>query len=193
MQPTWNPTPGQIALIEVSGSPDLCLTGVVLSASAEGVRVDLGASPPLPDASREVVASFFQADALYRAKAKAAMGGDHLLVLDIFEVDRVQRRSAARAHVCLPVSLAAFDGPGEFTSVVGTTVDVGSGGCCVRTARPFPPGSDPTVTIDLDQGHAVSVAGQVVHTEARPDGWEYRIAFGEMDEAGAKLLADIAR
>lgn len=191
MQPTWNPTPGQIALLEVAGSVDLCLTGVVLDMGPEGVRIDLGASPTLPHGAAEVSVSFFQADALYLARGRATMLDDHLLGLDINQVDRIQRRATARAHVCLPVSMTALDG--DFMTVIGTTVDVGVGGCCIHTAQAFTAGADPTLTIDLDEGHTVVVSAQVVSVQQRMDGWDYRLAFSEMDEPGAKLLADLTR
>jgi c-di-GMP-binding flagellar brake protein YcgR len=196
MQPTWHPTPGQIALIEVAGTTGLCLTGVVLDPEPgdhdDAVRVDLGAAAPLPEGTSDVLVSFFQADGLYQLKATAAMAAHRTATLEIRDLDRIQRRSASRTRVALPLSMTALDGPGEFLTVVGITVDIGTGGCRVRTTKPFPSGIDPTVTIDLDGGHTVVVSAEVVSVTERPDGYEYRLAFGEIDELGAKLLADAA-
>lgn len=192
MQPTWNPTPGQIALIEVADASDLCLTGVVTEVDGFSVTVDLGASPTLPDGAANVSFCVFQADALYRASARAEKTGERTLKLELDDIDRVQRRTTARTDLTMPIALTAFDGPSDFISVVGTTVDIGPGGCRVRTSHSFPEGCNPTVTIQLDEGHTLIIGATVMDAHQRPGGWEYRLTFNEMDEPSAKLLDDLA-
>src|SRR5438132_12297499 len=101
----WRPAAGQIALIEpVDASPGRdCLTGVVVP--GERILVDLGASPRPDTDVADVVVSFFAPDALYRLSAKATQEADGLLSLDVGSIERVQRRSAPRAMVALPVRL----------------------------------------------------------------------------------------
>lgn len=194
MQMTWRPSQGQVTLIELAESSDVCLTGVVLESHDAIVSVDLGASPRPPRPRCHVVASFFQADALYKVHAVAQQRdeADGVLDLAIDSVDRVQRRTSVRAPVSIPVTLTSFDDPGDFVSVVGTTVDISTGGCRARTAKPFPEGADPTLSLTLPEGHSVVVPAVILHTDERPDGWEYRMAFAEVDEADAKLLADLS-
>lgn len=189
MQLTWNPTPGQVALIE--GPADVCLTGVVLSADNHVVRIDVPSGAARPEDGVVILASFFQADALYQAKAEARFDGPEVLELELTDVQRIQRRTGVRTQLSLPVSLSCLDGPSDFVAVVGTTIDLGLGGCRVRTLKELPLGVDPTVTIDLDATHSVVAGAHVVDHNHLPDGWEYRIAFDELDEQGARLLADL--
>src|SRR5688500_9150162 len=164
MQLTWNPSPGQVTLIALAESSDVCLTGVVISSDDGRITVDLGASPRPPRDRCHVVASFFQAEALYKVHGVAVGrdGAEGVIELEVGSVDRVQRRSSARAMVTIPVTLSSFDDPGDFTSVVGTTVDVSMGGCRCRTAKPFPEGSDPTVSLSLPEGHSVVVPATIL-------------------------------
>ncbi len=84
----------------------------------------------------------------------------------------------------LPVALSAFDQNGDFSSVTGETVDVGSGGCRVQTNRPFVRGVDPTVSITLPEGPPVVVLAEVlerVPTE-EDDRTEYRLRFLTVDD-----------
>src|SRR5438128_186973 len=118
---------------------DEWLTGVVLP-DEHRLLVGLGASPRPPSSPCEVIASFFTPDALYRLAATALTIDDGLVELKVHTTERVQRRQTVRHRVTVPISLAAFDGPGEFRTVTGETIDVGPGGCRVITRTPFPAG-----------------------------------------------------
>src|SRR5437016_561783 len=115
MEMVWRPVAGQVALIEplAPGADRDCLTGVVLPDDAQ-VLIDLGASPRPSEPRAEVVASFFAPDALYRLSATAISleDRDGLVVLDVHETERVQRRASQRLRVSLPATMASLDGPG---------------------------------------------------------------------------------
>lgn len=198
----WKPVPGQVALIELSDG-DECLTGVVLDEEAAdgSVVIDLGASPGAGTRDREVVASFFAPDALYRMTATLARHEhasiDTIIDLRVHDVERVQRRSAPRARVRLPLVLSNFDDPatedsGAFSSVVGETIDIGEGGCRALVSRPFPHGCDPTVTIELPGGDTIVALAAVLQAAATTDGrYEYRLVFLELDDVDRLRLADL--
>lgn len=209
----WRPAPGQVALIEVPGG-DECLTGVVVGGDAPEpvaavdidvehapVVVDLGASPKPPTADCEVIASFFAPDALYRLTATATPhnGGDKVIDLRVHAIERVQRRAATRARLNLHATLSNFDDPGALTSVVGETVDLGEGGCRVRTERPFPTGCDPTLTIAMPDGEPIVALAAILQAQVVPADdqyrlvFEYRLVFLDMDDADRLRLADLAR
>ena len=199
----WKPLPGQVALIEMSDGGSECLTGVVLDEVAEGdaVVIDLGASPAPGPIDREVVASFFAPDALYRLTATLARHEhatiDTIIDLRVHDVERVQRRTAPRARVRLPLVLSNFDDPstedsGAFASVVGETIDVGEGGCRALMPRPFPHGCDPTVTLELPGGDTIVALAAVLQAAATTDGrYEYRLVFLELDDVDRLRLADL--
>jgi c-di-GMP-binding flagellar brake protein YcgR len=184
----WRPAAGQIALIEpVGASPGRdCLTGVVVP--GERILVDLGASPRPEHDGADVVASFFAPDALYRLSARATEESDGLLVLDVSAVERVQRRTAPRAMVTLPVRLEVGDMPGSAV-LLGETVDVSAGGCRVTTERPWPEHRDPVVSIDLPDGEAVVTQARVVTVDLTGGGWEYRLAFPEIEDPDRERLS----
>lgn len=183
MQHTWRPAPGQVALIEPDGAGENCLTGVVLESEGP-VVVDLGASPSPPVGPYEVTASFFAPDALYRIRATADAHDQQREVIDltVHDVERVQRRGTPRARIELKAVMSNLDEPGAMVSIVGTTVDVAEGGCRVRTGEQFPPGCDPTVSIDLPDGTSVVGLAAVLQVEARAGEWEYRLVFMDLDD-----------
>jgi PilZ domain len=184
----WRPAAGQIALIEpVEASPGReCLTGVVVA--GERILVDLGASPRPDSDVADVVVSFFAPDALYRLSAKATQEADGLLSLDVGSVERVQRRSAPRAMVALPVRLGT--GPDAGPAVLtGETLDVSAGGCRVTTDRPWPENQDPYVSIELPDGEPVRTHARVVTVDLTGGGWEYRLSFAEIAEPDRRRLS----
>jgi hypothetical protein len=191
----WKPLPGQVALIEMSAGGNECLTGVVLEDSDGGpVVVDLGASPRPSSLECEVVASFFAPDALYRMTATLSPHGTQATIIDlrIHDIERVQRRSAPRARVELPVVLSNFDDPGALVSVVGETIDIGEGGCRALLPKPFPSGCDPTVTIQLPSGETVVALGAVLQANVSSDGrYEYRLVFLELEDIDRLRLAEL--
>lgn len=195
----WKPAPGQVALIELDTGSNDCLTGVVLDDDGAGsVVVDLGASPRPPEPTCEVIANFFAPDALYRMKATLSPHGERDAIIDlaVHEIERVQRRTAPRARLTIPVVLSNFDDPAtddpSFTSVVGQSLDVGEGGCRVVVPRPFPSGCDPTVTLQLPGGETVVALAAVLQAAAiQGGGYEYRLVFLEMEDLDRLRLAEL--
>lgn len=194
MSTAWKPAPGQVALIEMADDAENCLTGVVMSDSNGTVSIDLGASPTAPESETEVIASFFTPEALYRVKAHAVPRPEQKKVIDLTvdDIEKVQRRAAPRARVELRAALTAFEGDSDFASVVGRTVDIGPGGCRVRTEKQFPPGNDPTVTIQLPDGDTVALFAQILQVQADDGTFEYRLAFMQVDDEDAKKLLTLA-
>lgn len=190
----WKPSLGQVALIELDADSDDCLTGIVLGSDNGSVVIDLGASPRPSEPACKVTASFFDPDALYRVKATLSPHDDRTSVIDltIHDVERVQRRVAARARVIVPVALSNFDDPGigEFASVTGESIDVGEGGCRVVVDGQFPPGCDPTVTLHLTAGETLVALAAVLEEQQRPDHrFEYRLVFIDQDDGHREQLA----
>ena len=201
----WKPAAGQVALIELNGGGNDCLTGVVidgLTAPDGAVVIDLGASPH-PDLSNdlEVVASFFAPDALYRMSATLSphehAAADTIIDLRVHDIERVQRRTAPRARVNVPVVMSNFDDPatddpGAFASLVGETIDIGEGGCRALMPKPFPSGCDPTVTLQLPSGETVVALAAVLQATATQDGrYEYRLVFLELEDVDRLRLAEL--
>ena len=189
----WKPVPGQVALIEREDD-DHRVTGVVLGAGHDGIVVHLGGSRTalVPGA---VVASFVAPDALYRVRATLSLhdGTDGLVDLVSHDVERVQRRTATRVALTLPVVLSNFDDPAAgnraaFQSVSGQSVDMGEGGCRVRVREAFPAGCDPTVSIELPDGRTVVALAAVSQAIELPIGYEYRLVFLEIDPGDRAAL-----
>lgn len=193
MRESWRPTPGQVALIELDERDD-CLTGVVLPGDQDAVVIDLGASPDRPTAPCPVYVSFFAPDALYKVQGTARPHPkDAVIDLDIASVERVQRRMTARARVEVHAALTAFNDDGAFVSVVGQTIDVGEGGCRVRTVMPFPAQKSPTISLRLADGRTLAAAGEILQAEAIDGHFEYRLAFLEVEKDGRAQLAELAQ
>ena len=196
----WKPMPGQVALIEMSAGGNECLTGVVIGGDDGPLVIDLGASPKPEHLECEVVASFFAPDALYRMSATLSPhDGDRDAIIDlrVHDIERVQRRTAPRARIGIPVVMSNFDDPGDgdpgaFASLVGETIDIGEGGCRALMPKPFPSGCDPTVTLQLPTGETVVALGAVLQANATNDGrYEYRLVFLELDDVDRLRLAEL--
>ena len=197
----WKPVPGQVALIEVSDGGNECLTGVVLAGDdGNEIVIDLGFSPKPEHVDCEVVASFFAPDALYRMTATLAPhdgGPDKVIDLRVHDIERVQRRNAPRARITIPVVMSNFDDPsaedsGNFSSVVGESLDIGEGGCRAIMPKPFPSGCDPTVTLQLPSGDTVVALAAVLQANATTDGrYEYRLVFLELEDVDRLRLAEL--
>ncbi|MCU1463221.1 MAG: PilZ protein [Acidimicrobiales bacterium] len=185
---TWYPASGQLALIELADdtTEDSPLTGVVVGNGDGSVVIDLGASPRPESSPCDVVVSFFTPEALYRVTGVATERSQSPGLVDLAptDIERVQRRAVPRVRAALPVALSAFDQNGDFSSVTGETVDVGSGGCRVQTNRPFVRGVDPTVSITLPEGPPVVVLAEVLERVPTSDreGTEYRLRFLTVDD-----------
>lgn len=192
MRESWRPTPGQVALVEVDQRDD-CLTGVVVPSSEHEVTIDLGASPGPPTEACGVFVSFFAPDALYKVRGTAHPRDNETVIgLTIDDVERVQRRAMARAKVVVHAALTAFDDDGAFLSVVGKTIDVGEGGCRVRTAMPFPPQKSPTISIQLPDGRTLAAAAEILQASSVDRQFEYRLAFLELEKDERAQLAELA-
>lgn len=196
--PDWKPSLGQVALLELDAGGDDCLTGVVLRVDEGVVVIDLGASPKPAGSQADVTASFFDPDALYRVTATVVPhdGSKTVIDLTVRNVERVQRRLAARTKLTVPVALSNLDDAGpegtgmEFVSVAGESIDVGEGGCRVLVNGPFPAGCDPTVTMHLDDDTTLVALAAVLEEQARPDGsFEYRLVFIDQDDGHREQLA----
>ena len=184
----WRPVPGQIALVEPedAGPGRDCLTGVVVP--GERIRIDLGASPRPEQESSDVVASFFAPDALYRLSATATQEPDGLLVLDVKAVERVQRRTAPRVRLTLPVRLRPAEQPDKMV-LTGETLDLSTGGCRVMTDRPWPEDSEPVLTIELPDGEPMVTEARVVTVDLTGGGWEYRLSFRGIGDGDRQRLS----
>jgi len=192
MRESWRPTPGQVALVELDERDD-CLTGVVVPSSEGKVTIDLGASPGRPTEPCEVFVSFFAPDALYKVRGTARPHAkDAVIDLTIADVERVQRRTASRARVTAHAALTVFDDDGAFLSVVGRTIDVGEGGCRVRTTMPFPSQRSPTVSIQLPDGRTLAAAAEILQASSVDGRFEYRLAFLELEKDERAQLAELA-
>jgi hypothetical protein len=193
MRESWRPTPGQVALIELDERDD-CLTGVVLPGYDPAVVIDLGASPAVPKEPCHVYVSFFAPDALYKVRGTASPHGEDALIdLSIESVERVQRRTAARARVAVHAALTAFTDDGAFVSVVGKTIDIGEGGCRVRTSMPFPAQKSPTISLQLPDGGTLAASSEILQAETVDGHFEYRLAFMELEKDGRTQLAELAQ
>jgi hypothetical protein len=196
----WKPMPGQVALIEMSAGGNECLTGVVIDGEGGPVVIDLGASPRPEQLECEVVASFFAPDALYRMTATLTPhdgGRQEIIDLRIHDIERVQRRTAPRARLTLPIVMSNFDDPsgddgGAFASLVGETIDIGEGGCRALMPKPFPSGGDPTITLQLPSGETVVALAAVLQANSTQDGrYEYRLVFLELEDVDRLRLAEL--
>jgi len=189
MAAQWKPALGQVALLEFAGTADMI--GVVIGNDRGPVVVSLGPSR-LPFSGADVTASFFTPEALYRVRGECTrrQADDGVVDLEVRDVERVQRRGAPRARVTLPVTLSDLDSGEPPLSVQGETVDVGPGGCRVRTTMPFPVASDPMVTLQLPAGDTVVAPAAVLQMESVMGRWEYRLVFMALaDEDRQRLLA----
>ena len=194
----WKPAIGQVALIEpVVGDSD-CLTGVVLREEGNAVVIDLGSSPRPDEPECQVMASFFSPDALYRVDGTLSPhdGSASVIDLTINDVERVQRRTASRAKLTVPVALSNLDDPdphvagGGFASVTGESIDIGEGGCRVVVNGRFPSGCDPTVTLHLSEDDVLVALAAVLEEQSRTDGrYEYRLVFIEQDDGHQDQLS----
>lgn len=196
----WKPASGQVALIELLGHDDICLTGVVLEIEGDAVVINLGGSPRPTELNCKVTASFFSPDALYRVDGVLTPhdGSDSVIDLAIHDIERVQRRLVPRAKITLPVVLSNFDdldldtGGDVFASVRGESIDIAEGGCRVAVERRFPPGCDPTVTLQFSPSEALVALAAVVEETALPEGgYEYRLVFIDQDDGHRELVAKV--
>ena len=98
------------------------------------------------------------------------------------EAERVgtpDRRRWPRAMLRLPVRL--IDTDGTFSVLSGETLDIGVGGLRAHVDGPLSGSVEATVRIDLPDDHALVCEALVAGGGAIEDGWEYRLAFRNLD------------
>jgi len=109
----------------------------------------------------------------------------------VHDVERIQRRSAARVPIQIGVVLSFLDDPTPMIeSVVGRTLDIGLGGLRVLTLRPVPK-RDPTVMFTLPTGRSIVGATLVLSEDTSADGYEVRLAFQELDTDDVIALREL--
>jgi len=188
----FRPGPGQVALVEYPGNGQP-LTGLITNGQkGEHIAIDLGAqAPPAPD--EPIVVSVYAPDALYKLRATAVpTRPDGVIVLEpVHDVERIQRRSAARVPIQVGVTLSFLDDPGPMIeSIVGRTLDIGLGGLRVLTLRPIPH-NDPTVMFTLPTGQSLVGATSVLSVDRVTGGWESRLAFQDLDADDVVALREL--
>jgi hypothetical protein len=188
MTPQFRTRLGQVVLLERG---DEVTTGIVVSTQPGEVVLDL-TTPPTPELQQaEVSISVFAPEALYKAVATALVGEDRLVTLvGLRDIDVVQRRQWPRHELSLPVSLVAVDDARPI-GVTGHTLDLGIGGAKVHTAEPIPDGSDPMVTLTLPEGDVLLLNARVVHTARGAAGFDYGLAFRDLDEDDVAHLSEV--
>lgn len=108
------------------------------------------------------------------------------------EADRVRgadRRRWPRARVRLPVCLV--DTEGSFSVLTGETVDIGVGGLRAHVDGPLSGSVEATVRIDLSDRHALVCEALVAGGGVVEDGFEYRLAFRNLDPDDVAALEDL--
>ena len=108
------------------------------------------------------------------------------------EAERVRgadRRRWPRVKVRLPVRLV--DTEGSFSVLSGETVDIGVGGLRAQVDGPLSGSVEATVCIDLTSGHALVCEALVAGGGAVDDGWEYRLAFRNLDDDDIAALEEV--
>jgi len=192
---TYRPLPGQIALLERSGASATDVTGLVGAADDDHFEIDLGLGNAVSQEPEEVVVSVCAPEALYRLSAKASPGrGQGIVVLtDVHELERIQRRTAVRVPIRLGVSLACLDDPtAGLRAVAGYTIDIGVGGVQVQTLRPLPD-CDPTVMLTLPDGSRVAALALVLQTTPHGDGIRSRLAFQDLPADSMTALSALVQ
>jgi len=109
--------------------------------------------------------------------------------MSTIEAERVRgadRRRWPRATVRLPVRL--IDTEGSFSVLSGETVDIGVGGLRAQVDGPLSGEVEATVCIDLSSGEALVCEALVAGGGPIEDGWEYRLAFRNLEAADIAAL-----
>ncbi|MBV8560556.1 MAG: PilZ domain-containing protein [Acidimicrobiia bacterium] len=180
-----------MALVEYPGAQEP-MTGLVTNGQ-EQIAIDLGAQVPPPTFEEPIVVSVFAPDALYRLRGTARPARpDGVIVLEpVFDVERIQRRSAARVPIQVGVTLSFLDDPSPMIeSIVGRTLDIGLGGLRVLTLRPVPQ-REPTVMFTLPTGRSIVGAALVLSEDSTDEGYEVRLSFQDLDSDDVVALREL--
>jgi hypothetical protein len=168
------------------------MTGLVTNGQEEQIAIDLGAQAPAVP-TEPVVVSVYAPDALYRLRGNARPARpEGVIVLEpVLDVERIQRRSAARVPIQVGVTLSFLDGPSPMIeSIVGRTLDIGLGGLRVLTLRPVPK-RDPTVMFTLPTGRSLVGATLVLSEDRTDEGYEVRLSFQDLDPDDVVALREL--
>ena len=187
----FRPGAGQVALVEYPGAHEP-MTGLVTNGHEEQIAIDLGAQAPAVP-TEPVVVSVYAPDALYRLRGNARPARpEGVIVLEpVLDVERIQRRSAARVPIQVGVTLSFLDGPSPMIeSIVGRTLDIGLGGLRVLTLRPVPK-RDPTVMFTLPTGRSLVGATLVLSEDRSDEGYEVRLSFQDLDPEDVVALREL--
>ena len=188
----FRPGPGQVALVEYPGAREP-MTGLVTNGHTEHIAIDLGAQAPPAVPDEPIVVSVYAPDALYRLRGTARPARpDGVIVLEpVHDVERIQRRSAARVPIQVGVVLSFLDDSSPMIeSIVSRTLDIGLGGLRVLTLRPVPK-REPTVMFTLPTGRSVVGATLVLSEDPTADGYEVRLAFQDLDPDDVVALREL--
>src|SRR5581483_612454 len=168
------------------------MTGLVTNGQQEQIAIDLGAqAPPAPE--EPIVVSVYAPAALYRLRGTARRARpEGVIVLEpVHDVERIQRRSAARVPIQVGVVLSFLDDPTPMIeSIVGRTLDIGLGGLRVLTLRPVPK-RDPTVMFTLPTGRSIVGATLVLSEDSTAEGYEVRLSFQDLDPGDVVALREM--
>jgi hypothetical protein len=169
------------------------MTGLVTNGHQEQIAIDLGSqAPPVP--TEPIVVSVYAPDALYRLRGTAKRARpDGVIVLEpVHDVERIQRRSAARVPIQIGVVLSFLDDPSPLMieSIVGRTLDIGLGGLRVLTLRPVPK-RDPTVMFTLPTGRSIVGSTLVLSEDTSAEGYEVRLSFQDLDPDDVVALREL--
>lgn len=181
--------------MERAGARESEMTGLIGNSEGESFEIDLGLDAAVPDDHDEVVVSVCAPDALYRLKATSKPGPSRGIIVlsDVHDLEKIQRRSAARVPIRLGVSVACFDEPAsEITSVAGFTLDLGVGGVQIHTLRPLPPG-DPTVVLTLPDGTTIAALALVLQTARENDMYRSRLSFQDLPPDALTALSNLVK
>ncbi|MBV8982330.1 MAG: PilZ domain-containing protein [Acidimicrobiia bacterium] len=169
------------------------MTGLVTNGHEEHIAIDLGVQAPTPSPDAPIVVSVYAPDALYRLRgtARAARPEGVIVLEPVIDVERIQRRSAARVPIQVGVTLSFLDDPSPMIeSIVGRTLDIGLGGLRVLTLRPVPK-REPTVMFTLPTGRSIVGATLVLSEDTTEEGYEVRLAFQDLDPDEVVALREL--
>jgi len=163
----------------------------------DGLLVSMPSRKALPAAlavDGPVIGFFQRAGSRYRFRAVVGALAETpvpmLLLRQVEEVRRLERRSTVRTEVCLqPLEIALLEGATERPPDVRSTVvvNVSAGGLGLVCRRPIPVGTMVRVTLELPAGFGrVEAVGEVVRCSRSDvqglEKWRIGLAFREISE-----------
>ena len=103
--------------------------------------------------------------------------------------DQVDRRRWPRAAVRIPIRVV--DTEDTFRVLIGETIDVGVGGVRAVLDGPLFGTIEASVHLDLDGFGPLVCQALVADGGAIEDGWEYRLAFRDLEPREVRALANV--